>query len=74
MEDFIVSELCEHLGWGVTDLMRQASISYPTAEKAFKQTGNLSNSVKRDICSALSKALNRVIQPGDIVWTKASSD
>jgi hypothetical protein len=66
---YLVSELCEYLGWGITDLMRQANISYPTAEKAIKQTGNLSNSIKRDICSALSRGLNRDILPGEVEWT-----
>lgn len=70
---YIVAELCEHVGWGITDLMRHANISYPTAEKAIKQTGNLSNSVKRDICTALSRALNRDILPGEIAWTSGSS-
>lgn len=63
-----VKEFCDYLGWGVPDLAREAAISYPTAEKALKRQGVLSKAVKRDICSALSRAMDQVINPGDLDW------
>lgn len=70
---YTIAEYCEQLDWGISDLMREARVSYPTAEKAFKRTATLSRATRRDICSALSRALGRNIAPGDVLWTEDTS-
>jgi len=62
-----VRNLCESLAWGVSDLSREAGISYNTARLAY-EGDEPSNRVKRAICSALSRALGSDIRPGDIQW------
>lgn len=62
-----VKELCAYVGWGITDLARQAGISYDTAKKAYDGE-MVSNRVRRAICSAFSAAMGRQIQVGDINW------
>lgn len=63
-----IAKLCERTGWSISDLMREARLSYPTAAKAMKGDASLNTRIKRDICSALSQKLKENIEPGMIEW------
>jgi lambda repressor-like predicted transcriptional regulator len=60
-----LSEYLKHLGWSVATLGREAGIDYRTATKAFNGE-KISSNAARDIASALSEAMGRTIQPGEI--------
>lgn len=62
-----VREYCEELGWSISDLARQAGLSWQTAQNAWNRE-TIQNRTKRDICSALSGALGQKIKPGDVKW------
>lgn len=62
-----IKQLCDLLSWNVAELQRQAGLSYPTAYRAYHGK-DVQLRTKRDICSALSKALDRSIQVRDITW------
>lgn len=62
-----IQDYCRGLGWSISDLMRQAGISYQAASKAFyKET--VQARTKRDILKALSSALGREIKITDVQW------
>lgn len=62
-----VREHCDGLGWNATDLMRHSEITWKPAKKAFCGE-QISHRIKKDICRALSSALETQIGVGDIRW------
>ncbi len=58
-------EYCKQLGWDATELSRQAGINTKTARRAM--LGEVvSSRVAREIAKALSTALGRTINVGDL--------
>jgi len=60
-----IREHCDYLGWTVSELSRQARISYNTAKKAYHNEP-VTSRVVVEIASAFSSALNRRINVGDL--------
>jgi len=68
-----IQDYCRGLGWSISDLMRQAGISYQAASKAFYQEP-VQARTKRDICRALSSAMEHEIKIVDVQWTEEKED
>lgn len=62
-----VKNLCDQLGWTISDLSREARLAWPTAKNAYEGREPAPRT-KKDICSALSDAIGEDIKPGDIQW------
>lgn len=62
-----IRDYCKQLGWTITDLSREARVSYPSAYKAVNQQ-SLSSPVKRHIVEAIGNAVGETIHVGDIQW------
>jgi hypothetical protein len=61
-----LNDLCKQLGWNAAELARQAGIDWRTASKALAGE-NISARAARDIAEALSAALGKRLNVGDIV-------
>lgn len=62
-----VKEYCEYLGWSVSELARQAGVTWEPANNAYRGAG-VSDRVKRNIVEAFSRAFGEKILVGDIEW------
>jgi tetrahydromethanopterin S-methyltransferase subunit E len=60
-----LKEYCDRLGWPIAELARQARIDWRTANKAISGEP-ISARAAREIARALSEALGRRIDVGDI--------
>lgn len=61
-----IKALCEMLGWTVTDLSRNAGISWQAASNAWNRA-RITQRTKKDIVAALREA-GRDIQINQIDW------
>lgn len=62
-----LKDYCSELAWSVSELARQAGISWPAASNAYNQEP-VQDRTKRDICRALSQAMGREIKVTEVQW------
>lgn len=62
-----VAEMCDLVGWTISDLSREAGIAWPTAKSAHDGKEPAPRT-KKDICSAFSRYFQRTVTQAEIKW------
>ena len=65
---FVLRELLEEAGIGQTDLAKRADVSFATVHRLYmNETGQVSLETLDRLALALSDALGRAIEPGELI-------